>query len=57
LVVILRTKTNKINNTTQKTKQIGNTDPTKKPEVNQYMLPNSKWFTSLIRHSPCYSYS
>ena len=29
-----RTKTNKTKNTTQKTKGMSNTDPTKKPEVN-----------------------
>jgi len=49
-------KTNKTKNTTQKTKKMSNTDPTK----NQGWIQapqRGKQFLPPTRHPPCYSYS
>ena len=51
---IQKQKTNK--NTTQKTKKMSNTDPTKYRGCTQ-VLANGKQFLPLRRHPSCYSYS
>ena len=51
-----RAKTNKTKNTTQKTKTLCNTDPTKNLELIQVHMKN-KQFLPLIRLPPCYLFS
>jgi len=49
-------KTNKTKDTTQKTKEMSNTDPTKNQGVNQAPA-KGKHPLPQTRHPPCYSYS